>query len=65
MIAPEYIYLGLHAATTVGTVVVFLVRNEHRITKMETRLDYLEKSHDAYTAKGTAFLPSHPLNQPK
>ena len=53
MTQPEILYLGLHAATTVGTVVIFLVRNEHRITKMETRLDYLEKSHDALTNRGT------------
>ena len=49
----EIIYLTIHGVTTVGTVIVFLVRNEHRITKMETRLDYLEKSHDTLTAKGT------------
>ena len=53
MTQPDLFYLGLHAVTTVGTVVIFLIRNEHRITKMETRLDYLEKSHDTLTAMGT------------
>lgn len=37
-------YLILHGVTTVGAIVIFLVRNEHRITKLETRLDYHEKS---------------------
>lgn len=45
-------YLAIHGISTIGAVVVFLIRNEHRITKMETRLDYLEKSHDTLTAKG-------------
>lgn len=46
-------YLLAHGITTVGAMVIFLIRNEHRITKMETRLDYLEKSHDTLTAHGT------------
>lgn len=65
MTDPELYYLGIHAITTVGTVVVFLIRNEHRITKMETRLDYLEKSHDALTARGTVPHTSDPPNHPK
>lgn len=48
------IYLAIHGITTVGAIIIFLIRNEHRITKTETRLDYLEKSHDTLTAKGTA-----------
>ena len=52
-ITPEYSYLIIHGITTVGTMMLFLIRNEHRITKMETRLDYLEKSHDTLTARGT------------
>lgn len=46
-------YLAVHGISTIGAVVVFLIRNEHRITKIETRLDYLEKSHDTLTTKGT------------
>ena len=59
----EIIYLTIHGVTTVGSVIVFLVRNEHRITKMETRLDYLEKSHDTLTAKGTLPHGSDQRNQ--
>ena len=65
MTTPDLYYLGLHAATTVGTVVIFLIRNEHRITKIETRLDYLEKSHDTLTARGTVPHASDPHDQPK
>lgn len=35
-------YLILHGVATVGAMVVFLMRNEHRITKIETTLSLLE-----------------------
>ena len=37
-------YLVIHGITTIGTIILFLIRNEHRITKLETRLNYHEKS---------------------
>ena len=46
-------YLLIHGFSTVGAVVIFLVRNEHRITKLETTLSGLKESHDALTDYGT------------
>jgi len=48
----EYLmgYLVIHGITTVGSVVIFLIRNEHRITKLETTLSLLKDQHDRYTA---------------
>jgi len=45
-------YLLVHGISTVGAVVIFLVRNEHRVTKLETSLDNLQKSHDIFTDHG-------------
>uniref|UniRef100_A0A6H1ZW90 YvrJ family protein n=1 Tax=viral metagenome TaxID=1070528 RepID=A0A6H1ZW90_9ZZZZ len=46
-------YLVIHGVSTVGAVIVFLIRNEHRITKLETSLNNLKESHDALTDHGT------------
>lgn len=46
---PEIIYyLGGHAFITIGAVIVFLVRTEHRMTKTETILTLLKEDHDRY-----------------
>ena len=46
-------YLWVHGISTVGAIVIFLIRNEHRITKLETTLKNLKDSHDALTDYGT------------
>lgn len=46
-------YLLVHGISTVGAVVIFLIRNEHRITKLETNFNNLQKSHDSLTNHGT------------
>ena len=46
-------YLVVHGLSTVGAIVIFLVRNEHRITKLETSFNNLEKTHDWLTNYGT------------
>lgn len=46
-------YLIVHGISTVGAIVVFLIRNEHRITKVETNLNNLKDSHDQITHYGT------------
>lgn len=46
-------YLIIHGVSTVGTIIVFLIRNEHRLTKLETSLNHLKESHDALTDYGT------------
>lgn len=46
-------YLVVHGVSTVGAIVVFLIRNEHRITRLETSLNNLKESHDALTDHGT------------
>lgn len=53
MMDPLYIYLGIHGITTVGSVIVFLIRNEHRITKLEVEHNNLKDSHDVLTNYGT------------
>jgi hypothetical protein len=47
------IYLAIHGTATVGSLVAFMVRNEHRITRIETKLENLEKSHNMLTDHGT------------
>lgn len=47
------IYLIIHGVSTVGAVITFLIRNEHRITKLETSLSTLKDSHDVLTDMGT------------
>lgn len=47
------IYLIIHGITTVGSTVVFLIRNEHRITRLETKLENLEEQHNIITRQGT------------
>ena len=46
-------YLIAHGVSTVGAIIVFLVRNEHRVTKLETSLNNLKESHDVLTDHGT------------
>ncbi len=46
-------YLFVHGISTVGAMIIFLIRNEHRITKLETNLNNLKTSHDALTNYGT------------
>ena len=46
-------YLAIHGVSTIGTIIVFLIRNEHRITRLETRLNHLKESHDVLTDHGT------------
>ena len=46
-------YLIVHGISTVGAIVIFLIRNEHRITKVETTLNNLKDSHDQITHYGT------------
>lgn len=48
-----YIYLGIHGLTTVGSIIIFLIRNEHRLTKLEVSHDNLKTSHDVLTSHGT------------
>ena len=46
-------YLIVHGVSTVGAIIIFLIRNEHRITKLEVTLDSLKTSHDVLTGRGT------------
>lgn len=46
-------YLIIHGISTIGAIIIFLIRNEHRITKLETSLDNLKQSHDKLTDYGT------------
>lgn len=46
-------YLIIHGVSTIGLIVIFLIRNEHRVTKVETTLNNLKESHDALTSHGT------------
>ena len=46
-------YLIIHGVSTVGAILIFLIRNEHRITQLETNLNNLKKSHDVLTDHGT------------
>lgn len=53
-------YLIAHGITTVGAIIIFLVRNEHRITKLEANHSNLKDQHDILTAMGTTpHLPHH------
>ena len=46
-------YLVIHGISTIGAVLVFLIRNEHKVTKLETTLNNLKESHDTLTEHGT------------
>jgi len=39
----ELVYLGFHGIATIGTIMIFLLRVEHRITRLETKVDFMEK----------------------
>ena len=56
------LYMIIHGLTTVGGLFTFLIRNENRMTKIETRLDVLGKQHDRLTNYGTDF---HTFGDPK
>ena len=53
-------YLVIHGVSTVGIVVVFLIRNEHRLTKLEVSHDNLKTSHDVLTGHGTVSHGTQP-----
>jgi hypothetical protein len=46
-------YLIIRGIITVGVVISFLIRNEHRITKLEVEHNNLKDSHDTLTSHGT------------
>ena len=46
-------YLFIHGIITLGTIVAFVIRVEHRLTKLETMVDLLFKN------------PGNPQNQGK
>jgi hypothetical protein len=56
------IYLLIHGITTIGAVIMFLLRTENRLTKTETRLDTIERQHNAITAYGMSPHPQHPFH---
>jgi len=39
----EIIYLVIHGAATVGAIFVFFLRIEHRLTRVETKVENFEK----------------------
>ncbi len=45
-------YLLVHGVSTIGAIIVFLVRTEHRITKLETTLKDLKDIHDSIMLYG-------------
>lgn len=49
------LYLLIHGTITVGSLIGFLIRNEHRLTKLETKLE----NHERYTG----CSPEIPLSQ--
>lgn len=49
----EFLYLIFHAIVTLGVLIGFLIRNEHRITVIEVNLNNLKTSHDVLTHHGT------------
>ena len=53
MISELTTYLLIHGVLTVGSVLAFFIRNEHRITKLEVSHDNLKTSHDVLTGHGT------------
>lgn len=39
----ELIYLAIHGMATLGAILIFVLRIEHRITRLETKMEYIEK----------------------
>ena len=37
------VYLLIHAIVTIGALITFLLRQEHRLTRIETKMEYIEK----------------------
>lgn len=46
-------YLLVHGVSTIGAIIIFLIRNEHRLTETETTLKLLKDQHDIITGRGT------------
>lgn len=40
---PFWVYLVVHATITLGGLILFLLRWEHRMTRLETKVEYIEK----------------------
>lgn len=47
------LYMVLHGLSTIGAITIFLIRNEHRITKLEVSHKDLKDQHNTLTAMGT------------
>jgi hypothetical protein len=45
-------YLLVHGLSTIGAIIIFLIRNEHRVTKLETSFNNLKETHDRLTGHG-------------
>lgn len=43
MMESLYIYLGIHGISTIGAIFVFFLRIEHRLTRVETKMENFEK----------------------
>ncbi len=50
MLDPTHVYFVVHGVATVGATVAFLIRNEHRMTVLETKLNRLQQEHDNLTS---------------
>jgi len=37
------LYMALHGVTTIGAIIVFIIKIEHRLTKLETKMEQVEK----------------------
>ena len=49
----EVLYLIFHGVVTLGALIGFLIKNDHRITTVEVELRALKESHDTLTHHGT------------
>ena len=59
MIAELTTYLLVHGIITVGSVLTFFIRNEHRITKVETTVALLKEQLDRHTSLAFDLHQSH------
>ena len=41
----EIIYLLIHGISTLGVLFMFFLRIEHRLTRVETKMENIEKGH--------------------
>jgi len=44
------VYLLMQAKITVGSLIGFLIRNEHRLTRLETKMENIEKRQKCQTS---------------